>query len=300
MLYLGIKSGLGNQMFQYAFGKAASLENKIPLALDTSAYARQFAKDTPRNFGLMHFNISAPIAKDEEVLKFHNKFSIFKRRLKNKLLPLKNYEFRPSELRVRDGQYVEGFWQSDKYFRNYSDIIRQEFTLKNPLGMEAKTALSEIEDYKNQGYEIIMVHVRRGDYVTNKHSVALLGILEPDYFMNAIEKVCEEINNKNKINNPDNPKKFHIFFASEDKDWIKENVKPHINFSFISRPGIMDFEELIIMSKCDHFVISNSSFSWWAAWLSTNPQKVVVAPKRWIVDPKVNTSDATPESWIRI
>ncbi len=307
MIYLGIKSGLGNQMFQYAFGKAASIENTLNLSLDTSAYARQFARDTPRSFGLQHFNIQSPIATDQETEKFHTKWQIFKRRVKNKILPIRNYEFKPSELRVVDGQYIEGFWQSEKYFEKHSDIIREEFTLKNPLGAEATQALQEIRDFKQKGYETIMVHVRRGDYVTNKHSIALLGVLEPDYFSLAIEKVCSEIDKRNMENgnNSDSnlyagSKPKHIFFATEDTAWVKQNIKPHINYSFISRPGIYDFEEMVVMSNCDHFVISNSSFSWWAAWLGTHPNKIVAAPKKWIVDPSVNTADATPEEWFRV
>ncbi len=307
MIYLGIKSGLGNQMFQYAFGKAASIESGLELSLDTSAYDRQFARDTPRNFGLQYFKIQTPIATDKETAKFHTKWEIFKRRLKNKISPIRNYEFKPSELRVTDGQYIEGYWQSEKYFKRHSDLIRQEFTLKNPLGAEAAQALQEIRDYKDKGYETILVHVRRGDYVTNKHSIALLGVLPPEYFSLGVEKICEEIDKRNMENGSNSDsnlyagsKPKHIFFATEDIDWVKENIKPHINYSFISRSGIYDFEEMIVMSNCDHFVISNSSFSWWAAWLGNSPKKIVVAPKRWIVDPKVNTTDATPEDWFRV
>lgn len=299
MFYLGIKSGLGNQMFQYAFGKAISIENNIPMSLDISAYGRQFERDTPRNFTLNHFSITAPIASIEETKKFHTKFAVFKRRLKNKLLPLVNYEYHPSELKVKDGQYKEGFWQTEKYFEKHGDIIRKEFTLKKPLGTQASNALKEIEQKKGEGFETILIHVRRGDYVTNKHSVALLGVLEPEYFIKSLEIVCEEIDKKYSNSDKKNPPK-HIFFATEDIDWVKNNIKPNLNYSFISRPGIEDYEEIILMSNCDHFIISNSSFSWWAAWLGINPNKTVVAPKKWIMNPKVNTTDATPPSWLRI
>ncbi len=304
MFYLGLQSGLGNQMFQYAFGVAASLQNNIPLALDLTRYDNQFSKDTPRNFGLNHFNIQARIADKSEVVKFHTQYADFMRRVKRKLSPIQNYEFRPSELRIHDGQYIEGLWQSEKYFKQYSETIRHELSLKEPLGAEAEAALHEIKEYSKNGYETIMIHVRRGDYVTNKHSVALLGVLEPDYFSRALEKVCEEIDKKAALKREDRaisePKLKHIFFATEDIEWVKKNIKPHIDYSFISRPGIYDFEELMVMGACDHFIISNSSFSWWAAWFGVHPDKIVVAPAVWIVNPKVSTKDATPPEWLRI
>jgi len=301
MFYIGIKSGLGNQMFQYAFGVAASMESGIPLALDISNYGRQFAKDTPRSFTLQHFNIQAPIATDTETVQFHNKVAIFLRRLKLKFSPNNNYKFDPQALKVKHGQYLEGFWQSYKYFEKYEKTVRAELTLKNPLGLEALTAVKEIEQKKAEGYETIMIHVRRGDYVTNPNSVRVMGVLNADYFRTAIERIEKEIDmqtiNKNE-NVQTKPK--HIFFASEDTEWIKEHIKPHHSYSFITRPGILDFEELMVMSTCDHFIISNSSYSWWAAWLAHNPQKIVIAPKRWVVDTQTDTSDALPPTWIKV
>ncbi len=304
MFYVGIQSGLGNQMFQYAFGVAASLQNNIPLSLDLSQYDRQYSKDTPRSFGLQHFNIQARIADKSEVAKFHSQYAIFLRRVKRKISPNKNYEFRPSEFKVHCGQYLEGHWHSEKYFKRYHETIRHELSLKEPLGAEAMAALNEIKEFSKKGYETIMIHVRRGDYVTNKHSVSVMGVLEADYFMKAIETICNEIDRRDSMHQEDKaisePKPKHIFFATEDIEWVKKHIKPHIDYSFITRPGIYDFEEMMVMAACDHFIISNSSFSWWSAWLGKNPHKTVVAPAAWVVDPRVSTKDATPEEWIRI
>jgi hypothetical protein len=295
MFYLGIKSGLGNQMFQYAYGYTAAKKAGIPLSLDISAYDRQFAKDTPRNFTLQNYNISAPIAPIEETVKFHTPLRIFLRRIKNKIKPAINHLFDAREFDIKDGQYKEGYWQSAKYFESYADDIRKEFTLKNAFGSEAVEALREIEACKDQGITTILVHVRRGDFITNAHSVASLGILPAEYFINAIKLIQE------RLILASTEKPIHIFFASEDPAWVEGHIKTEgISSSFITRPGIKDFEELLVMSHCDHFVISNSSFSWWSAWLATNPHKIVVAPKRWMVDPKIRTDDATPPNWLRI
>lgn len=297
--YIGLKGGLGNQMFQYAFGVAASLETHHPLALDLTNYGMQSAIDTPRSFLLQHFNIQAHIADTKHVAKFHARNATLFRKIKRKLFPRSEYMYNAHALKVKQGQYLEGFWQTEKYFLKYSDTIKSELSLKNPYGAEALAAHMEIKQAKEKGFETIMVHIRRGDYVTNPHSVKLLGVLSPEYFNDAIAKIVHVLDVKS-MNDHGTAKPKHIFFASEDVAWVKEHIKPHHDFTFISRPGIYDFEEIMLMSECDHFVISNSSFSWWAAWLGKNPNKQVVAPKRWIMDPKVRTDDATPASWLRI
>ncbi len=307
MFYICIKSGLGNQMFQYAFGYTAAKKAGLPLALDVSSYDRQFARDTPRSFTLQNYAITAGIATQEETAKFHTPFRILMRRIRNKIRPFANLVFDPREFNIKDGQYKEGYWQSAKYFEEYADDIKRQFRLKEPFGPEASAALSEIEESKKQGAITLLVHVRRGDYVTNAYSVASLGVLDPEYFMNAIRLIRERLVLASTKHGGQHVPAVHVFFASEDPAWVKENIKVNmddipgtVTSTFISRPGIKDYEELLAMSACDHFVISNSSFSWWSAWLGSNPNKIVVAPKRWKVNPKERTDDVTPPNWLRI
>ncbi len=289
MFYIGISHGLGNQMFQYAFGVAASMESNVPLALDISKYDYQFGRDTKREFLLHHFNIQTPIAPNEATAKFHKKLPVLIRRIKNKLHPKNSYVFDPGELRVKDEKYYEGYWQTEKYFKKYEKTIRTELTLKNPLGMEAQKAMEEIRECQRQGIETICIHVRRGDLITNKHAGAAFESKGTEYFRKGIEVIDAK---------SDKPK--HIFIATDDIEWVKKNIKPHHSFSYLARPGIYDFEELMLMSTCDHFVIANSSFSWWAAWLGHNPNKIVIAPIAWLRDPSIPTTHVVPEEWIRI
>ena len=81
---------------------------------------------------------------------------------------------------------------------------------------------------------------------------------------------------------------------------MKENFELGDSAVYVSRPELKDYEELILMSKCKHNIIANSSFSWWGAWLNANPDKIVIAPKQWFKTKKVNTKDIIPESWIKI
>jgi hypothetical protein len=295
MFYIGLQGGLGNQMFQYAFGRAASIESGIPFSLDISKFGNEGPKYTQRSFTLQHFNIQTPIATASEIAKFHTPRADFFRKIKKRLRQKDDHVFNPELLRVKKGQYLEGFWQSEKYFKNHADTIRREFSLKNTLGSEAKQVLTQIEDLKSKGVETILIHVRRGDFVSNKASLSLLGILGDNYFSEGVKQI------DNVLNQNGNTSPRHIFFATEDPEWVKQNITPDHDSTIISRPGIYDFEEIILMSACNHFVISNSTYSWWAAWLSHNTNKIVVAPKIWMQgNPNVKTDDLVPTEWLRV
>lgn len=295
MFYIGLTGGLGNQMFQYAFGVAASLESGIPLALDLYNFGKEGPKYTPRTFQLHHFNIQAKVASELECARFHTKKAWLFRKIKERLNRTEDHVFNPRALQVKHNQYLQGLWQSEKYFKKYSDTIRRELSLKEPLGMEALTVANEIAELKKNNIVPVMVHVRRGDFVTNAASISLLGVLGEAYFTQGVEHIYTLLQQKNP------GVKLHLFIASEDTKWVEQNVKFHHPVTYISRPGIYDFEEIILMSHCDHFVISNSTFSWWAAWLSQYKEKIVVAPKVWMQgNPNVKTDDLVPESWHRI
>ncbi len=308
MFYIGIKGGLGNQMFQYAFGYAAKLKSGLSAALDTSAYERQSPKDTPRTFTLQHYNISLPIASQKETRKFHTPMRRLIRGLIYKIFPAKNHVFDAKEFNVRNGELKTGYWQCARYFEDYADDIRKEFTLRDGFGNEAMEAIGEIESLKSLGIVTVLVHVRRGDYVTNPYAAAVHGTATAEYFETGISLIQNRLilsdTAKKTVLTESATTRIHVCFATEDIAWTREHLTNRlpagITSTFISRPGIRDYEELLIMSACDHFVISNSSFSWWSAWLGSNPNKIVVAPKRWKVNPKERTDDVTPPNWLRI
>lgn len=289
MFYIGLKGGLGNQMFQYAFGVAASMESNIPLVLDTTLFDHTPSRDTKRAYLLHHFNTQARIASENEVAKFHTKPARLLRKIKRRLKPQSDHVFYPELLKVKNGQYLEGYWQSEKYFKKYKSTIQHELSLRTSFGLEAIEMIRKIKTVKQTGAEAILVHIRRGDYITNQAAAAFHGAQNLDYFARGISYLDSK-----------SEKSKHIFIATDDIEWVKANFKPHHEYTFISRPGIYDFEEILIMADCDHFVISNSSFSWWGAWLGQNPHKIVVAPKNWVKDPAIDTSDVLPEEWIKL
>jgi hypothetical protein len=132
----------------------------------------------------------------------------------------------------------------------------------------------------------VSVHIRRGDYVSNPHASKFHGTKGLDYYEKAVERIAETVKNP------------ELFVISDDIEWCKENLRLPYKTTHID--GNAGFEDMHIMSHCAHNIIANSSFSWWAAWLNTNPDKVVIAPKKWFNDESINTEDVVPKTWIRL
>lgn len=293
MITVKLKGGLGNQLFQYAFGRAVSLKLETPLVLDVSGYENQSDIDVPREFQLDCFNLQATIS--NKVIE--TKIGLCKRvidNIKNKIKdtanPYNGYIFEPNNLDVKDGAHLEGFWQSEKYFSDIETVLRYDLTLKEKLGEKAKLFTERIKQVSDNGGVSVSLHVRRGDFLTNKYSNAYHGALDLTYYQKAISTIHSKLCSKPIV----------LFVFSDDILWVKENLKTEIPYVCVSRPEILDCEELILMSKCNHNIIANSSFSWWGAWLNSKKDKIVIAPKRWIKDSRANTNDVTPLDWIKI
>ena len=286
MIIVKLKGGLGNQLFQYACAKHLAEQNNDVLKLDLGWYRGGVAVgDTARTYGLDKFAISAQGASEDEIRSVGGRPSALKRLIKKvvgKLRPINSYLFDQSVLGQKENVHLEGFFQSERYFKEIESIIRNEFQLKGEMGDAARVVLQDIEQTN-----AVAIHVRRGDYVNNKNANAFHGVCSQEYYHQAIELIAKRI---------DSPK---YFVFSDDIEWVKDHIEIP-NAVFVSQKDIADYEELILMSKCKHNIIANSSFSWWGAWLNAKPNKIVIAPKQWVSDARVNTADAVPESWIRI
>ena len=305
MLIIKLQGGLGNQMFQYAFAKSAQIKNQqkkeigqssrnnLELKLDTSYYTKKdilaLQKDTPRKYLLDKFNIDEKIATEDEVKKLNPFWFKFYKKIKGKIFGYENqYIFYPKSLVVGDNTYLEGSWQSEKYFQEIADIIKKQFTLKNPFHPTSQKMLDEIKNAENSGKIPVSIHVRRTDYVNREVNAKFFGACSLDYYKSAVEII------KQKISSP------NFFIFSDDIEWAKENLDFISPAEFVSNPEIPDYEELILMSKCKHNIIANSSFSWWGAWINQNPNKIVVAPKKWVQKNEEDFKDIIPSEWIRL
>ncbi len=282
MIIARITGGLGNQMFQYAAGLAMASRHQAPLILDISGY-----DDYPlRTFDLPKvFDIKPQIAS----LKLLKSFLPEKQnRLFRKLLPaphLGKTTFREPHFHVTeqfyslpDYTYLDGYWQSEKYFLDIEEQIRTHFSIKANLTAEQQRLLEEI-----CVHESVAVHVRRGDYLSNAKANRYHGLLTPAYYEGAIKDLKEH------------QPEIKFFFFSDDMAWVREtfaHVK-HAHFSDEYEQQI----DLLLMKSCKHQIIANSSFSWWGGWLNENSQKKVIAPARWFDKVNHDTRDLLPKSW---
>jgi hypothetical protein len=268
MIISKLQGGLGNQMFQWAYAKHLSKTYETNFYLDISFYNHQIGV-TKREYDLTKFpNIIANILPNENEL--WNKETI---------KPIKgisdNFIF--NELQYDDGNhfYLDGFWQTEKYFKGSRDVIIKELSpsedVKNKL----------LSKYTQLGEDNISLHIRRTDYIAPTNLVLTIQPIE--YYQNAIEFINEYDN---------------IFIFSDDIQWCKENLSFN-NMVFVE--GNDDVEDIWIMSLCNKNVIANSSFSWWGAWLNDNDNKVVVAPKDWFINSSnLSSGDIIPKNWIKI
>ena len=203
-----------------------------------------------------------------------NKYNLF-------FLELGYYNYDLSHLNSTKVIYVCGCFECSKYFNEVRKDIQKEFTPIKPI-KEKNISLMNIIASSNS----VCVTVRRGDFVTNKKNSEMYNICDKEYFDLAIKKMISYLGNPT----------FIIF--SDDVEWAKHNLNFQ-GFSFFSEDGLDSVDEKIrLMSACKHFIISNSTFSWWAQYLSTNQNKIVISPDRWYKN-KIN-SDLIEDEWIKI
>lgn len=296
MIIVRLSGGMGNQMFQYAIGRALSLKHNTSLKLDVTFLNHRIKLPyflrpnfSFRNFDLDVFNIHAEIAKPEEI-SFWNRPILWGKSMlvidaalrKLAILPgwEKSFSFDKNVLDFGSDKYLQGFWQSEKYFLDYKDQIREDFTPKKQMSEEYQKLFNEIK-----GGNSLCVHLRRMHGGGSFH-----GKYDMKYYESGIRRITE------------NKRIDKIYVFSDDIGWCKENVKfPHPTV-FVEEKYAGEKAEghLFLMSACRYFVISNSTFSWWAAWLAENSDKIVIAPKKWFRDESINTNDLIPDSWIRI
>lgn len=299
MIVFRLKAGLGNQLFQYAYARAQSLRSKTNLQIDISWYKNISSKDTPRPFDLVHYNIQAEVVEyptpEPQYVAFLKKVW---GKVKRNILKENDFTFYPKYISPTNPNktvYFEGYFNSERYFSDYSDEIKSELTLKEPLGTEARKAEALLTDLVGSGKIPVLIHVRRGDYVTNQHAARFHGVKTNTYYQDALLKI-------NAMLKKDQERVVFIL-ASDDTQALYTEIVPLLNnkeFHILSNPNIANYEEIYLMSLCKHFIIANSSFSWWGAWLSQGTDKIVIGPNKWVSNLKIETPDVLPDNWIRI
>lgn len=282
--------GLGNQMFQYAAGRAVAVRNQVPLTLDLS----WFGTDPERQYALAPFRINVRIRKDQNTGSVRPSWvERFAGRVRRKLnlpsqgVPVfseKSFRYDAEIETVSAPVILNGYFQSERYFSSIQQLISEEFTLQN----EPKSATAELLALIHAS-DAICVHIRRGDYITNASANAYHGTCAVNYYDDGLAEVSAGLRNP------------HCFVFSDDPQWVRENFKTSLPMTLVDIHGTQEaHEDLRLMRECRHFVIANSSLSWWGAWLSAREGKRVVAPKVWFKNSENDTSDLIPSGWRRV
>ena len=180
--------------------------------------------------------------------------------------------------------YLNGYWQSEKYFKSAENKLRSELCPVNQLSEAGRKMLDEILHCP-----AVSLHIRRGDYITNPSAAAVHGVCPLDYYYSAVRHIAAHVQNP----------RFFVF--SDDPQWAKGNLRIGFPVRFVETNGPNNgLEDMWLMKSCRHHIIANSSFSWWAAWLNDSRDKIVIAPRVWFLDRKLDDSNLIPEQWHRI
>lgn len=256
-----LMGGCGNQMFQYAMGLAQARRLGVELVLDVSLLGgyRKYQLD---QWGFGNW---------KPVLITGSRTTIAEGSIRY------NQEI---VSRLKDGDVLEGYWQTEKYFINVRNEILQIFVPRNTLSLEAAALKLEIDNTNS-----IFLHIRRGDYL-NPYTKRLHGLLSMQYYQTAMNYITERVSNP----------KFFIF--SDDFEWAKQNF---IGEQFVVVQPNIEAVDIYLMSHCKYAIIANSTFGWWGAWLGIEHRdRIVIAPSQWFQELNDDPRDIVPEQWFKI
>lgn len=293
MIIIKIAWGLWNQMFQYALWRALAIENNSELKLDISS----FKTYKLHKYSLEKLSIIKNYTNKKDIPWYENSSSnkyidfIFQK-IKNIAILCNPHHFQEKGfevfnqkiLDISDGTYLDWYFQSDKYFKKYADIIRKDFEVSIPPSLENLEMIKKI-----QNVNAVSLHIRRGDYIKNIHTQSLHGLCTDEYYKKSITYIVDKV------------KKPVFFIFSDDIEWAKDNMKTGFEEYYIDfNDAWKNYEDIRLMKNCKHHIIANSTFSWWGAWLNPSSEKIVIMPSVWFSGYTYDTSDLYPDGWIRI
>ncbi len=286
MIVSRLIGGLGNQLFQYAAGRALALRRGVPFAIDS----RAFADYKTHAFGMQCFCADLTQAPARLLPKPPAEGRL--QRLLRRFLPNplrvyteKAFTFDDGVLSLPDGTYLDGYWQSEKYFADFADEIRKDFAVKAAPSAPNQAWLELIGRTHS-----VSLHIRRGDYVSNAAAAAVHGTCDLAYYERAVAHLHQVTGQAPEL-----------FVFSDDLDWVAANLQlPYKMHLVRDNDAATNFEDLRLMTACRHHIVANSSFSWWGAWLDGRPDSITIAPARWFVADTPDARDLVPQRWVRL
>lgn len=279
MIYSRLHGRLGNQMFQYAAARGLAARHGTQVVLDTrtalhrgeGVLTRVFDLDVADPTPLPPARHDAPLR--YAVWRMTGAAPAFKRE--------RGLGYNSAIEIWPDNVYLHGYWQSEQYFAHIAQDMRRQFAFRPPPSPQNEQMAARIRDTLS-----VSLHVRRGDYLTfDAHTIC-----DQTYYDTALAQVAAPLDGTPTV-----------FVFSDDPDWARDNLPlPYEKVVVDFNGPDADYEDMRLMSLCQHNIIANSSFSWWAAWLNANREKRVAGPSGWFGDPKLNNPDILPQSWFRI
>ena len=296
-IIIGLSGGMGNQFFQFALGK--SLQKKgLKVIYDTSFF------DGFRSYKLNHFIENIELI---DIYNFDLKTSVYLKFRRTKGLSkilrfiystLFNYLIVENKKNHIDQRifditkncFLEGHWARHHYFDDIKSSLQEEISLKKEYYSNSFKEYQEL--IRRHNPNSVSIHIRRTDYLKPIHSVTYCNLTETNYYTNAIKYL------KSKVDNP-------IFFIfSDDIEWCKENLIIENACYILPKKDMKDYHDFELIKQCNHHINANSTFSWWAAYLNPNPDKIVTIPKIWFnsekSQKKYEKGYLTPKEWIKI
>lgn len=284
MIIVKLNGGFCNNLFQYSAAKSLANRTGDELKLDIEFFKESVYKDIYR---FNYLNITENIATTNEIYEFNNKEpkGIIGKIIKKAKIPSiynKSSHFIEKNIdgaidkrifELKGNVYLDGWFADEDYFKDIRALLLKEFELKNELRTESENVLNKILNSNS-----VSIHIRRGAFVENTY----FGALPVEYYYRAVSYI------KSKLINP------HFFVFSDDIEWVRKHLSidgettiVHHNSSKASFHHTQyDYEDLTLMKNCKHNIMAHSTFSWWAAWLNQNPNKIVVAPTKALNDIK--------------
>lgn len=284
MIVARITGGLGNQMFQYAAGRALAQRHQTQLLLDI----RDFETQSLREFALHRLSIQAEVASEHHLRQWPTwsrkpaallqRIGVSTNRYKQP-----SFAFDPGWHVLSDNLLIEGYFQSEQYFSDIKSILKKEFLpLCKPTenNHDFESALTSAES--------VMIHIRRGDYIINSKAFKTHGLCSISYYESAIKQI------RTKLMQP------QFFIFSDDLDWARKYLSLGNEGNYIEGNTKAPEIDLYLMSRCKHFIIANSSFSWWGAWLGFYEKSICIAPRPWFDKVSFDERDLIPADWQRL
>jgi len=295
MIIAALNGGLGNQMFQYAAARALAYKHHTSVVLDVIPLYSKLQFSSLATYRKYELDVFAFQAKTNDMLFKHRylyplaKAQFFLNRQLNRFrynyYRETDFSYHHTLTEQPDNTYLDGHFQSELYFKSAEQLLRMDFEFKHPL-TDKNAAWSE----KIINTNAVSVHIRRGDYISLSKNLHKHGVTPQSYYEQAVQLIASKV--------PD-----PVFFIfTDDTEWVSANMDiPYTSFLVDNnRTAETSWIDMQLMSLCSHNIICNSTFSWWAAWLNRNPEKIVIAPVKWFNDSSLNSKDIYPPEWIKL